>query len=62
MAGSYLLDTNVLIALFADETEVKENLAQAMRSFSHALRSGSFTTERGDRSVPVRISAGLTRW
>jgi tRNA(fMet)-specific endonuclease VapC len=29
MSGRYLLDTNIIIALFADETAVKANLAQA---------------------------------
>jgi tRNA(fMet)-specific endonuclease VapC len=29
MNGRYLLDTNIIIALFADEREVKENLAVA---------------------------------
>ncbi|MEB3181374.1 MAG: type II toxin-antitoxin system VapC family toxin [Nostocaceae cyanobacterium] len=29
MSGRYLLDTNIIIALFADEAVVKNNLAQA---------------------------------
>lgn len=29
MSGRYLLDTNILIALFANETTVQEKLAQA---------------------------------
>lgn len=27
MSGRYLLDTNIIIALFADERDLKENLA-----------------------------------
>ena len=33
MSGRYLLDTNTIIALFADETVVKNNLAQANEVF-----------------------------
>ena len=33
MSGRFLLDTNIIIALFADEEEVKNNLAQANEVF-----------------------------
>lgn len=33
MSGKYLLDTNIVIALFADDTSVKENLAKAEEVF-----------------------------
>ena len=33
MSGRYLLDTNIIIALFADEAVVKNNLAQANEVF-----------------------------
>jgi tRNA(fMet)-specific endonuclease VapC len=33
MSGRYLLDTNIIIALFADDTAVKENLAKAGETF-----------------------------
>ncbi len=33
MSGRYLLDTNIIIALFADDTAVKENLAKAEETF-----------------------------
>jgi tRNA(fMet)-specific endonuclease VapC len=33
MSGRYLLDTNIIIALFADEAIVKNNLAQANEIF-----------------------------
>ncbi|NJM67288.1 MAG: type II toxin-antitoxin system VapC family toxin [Acaryochloris sp. RU_4_1] len=33
MSGRYLLDTNIIIALFADEAIVKSNLAQANEVF-----------------------------
>lgn len=33
MSGRYLLDTNIIIALFADEAVVKNNLAQADEVF-----------------------------
>ena len=33
MSGSFLLDTNIIIALFADEVVVKNNLAQVKELF-----------------------------
>jgi tRNA(fMet)-specific endonuclease VapC len=33
MSGRFLLDTNIVIALFADEATVKDNLAQASEVF-----------------------------
>ena len=33
MSGRFLLDTNIMIALFADEAIAKENLAQASEVF-----------------------------
>lgn len=33
MSGKYLLDTNIIIALFADETRVKNSLDQAKETF-----------------------------
>ncbi len=33
MSGRYLLDTNIIIALFADESFVKDRLAQANEVF-----------------------------
>lgn len=40
MSGKYLLDTSVLIALFANETTVKENLAQASEVFIPSIAVG----------------------
>ena len=40
MSGRYLLDTNILIALFADETAVKEKLAQASEVFIPSIAVG----------------------
>ena len=33
MSGKYLLDTNIIIALFADESEVKNGIFQAEETF-----------------------------
>lgn len=33
MSGKFLLDTNIIIALFADEAAVKNHLAQAEEVF-----------------------------
>jgi tRNA(fMet)-specific endonuclease VapC len=40
MSGRYLLDTSILIALFADEMAVKEKLAQASEVFIPSLAIG----------------------
>jgi tRNA(fMet)-specific endonuclease VapC len=40
MSGKYLLDTCILIALFADETAVKEKLAQASEVFIPSIAVG----------------------
>ena len=40
MSGRYLLDTNVIIALFADENDVKENLATAQEVLISSIAVG----------------------
>lgn len=40
MSGRYLLDTNIIIALFADEVIVKEYLAQADEVFASSIAIG----------------------
>lgn len=40
MSGRYLLDTNIIIALFADEAIVKSNLAQANEVFIPSFSIG----------------------
>jgi tRNA(fMet)-specific endonuclease VapC len=40
VSGKYLLDTNIIIALFADEAEVKSNLAQADEVFIPSIAVG----------------------
>jgi len=40
MSGRYLLDTNIVIALFADEAVVKNNLAQAKEVFLPSIVIG----------------------
>ncbi len=40
MNGKYLLDTNIIIALFADELEVKENLSTAGEVFLSSVAIG----------------------
>ena len=40
MNGSYSLDTNIVIALFADEIEVKESLATANEVFISSITVG----------------------
>jgi tRNA(fMet)-specific endonuclease VapC len=40
MSGRYLLDTNIIIALFADETVVKDSLAQVNEVFLTTIAIG----------------------
>ena len=40
MSGRYLLDTNIIIALFADEAIVKNNLSQADEVFIPSIAIG----------------------
>lgn len=40
MSGRYLLDTNIIIALFADEVAVKNSLAQADEVFIPSIAVG----------------------
>jgi|GEM_PF-46253 len=40
MSGRYLLDTNIVIALFADEAVIKTNLAQASETFIPSIVIG----------------------
>jgi len=40
MSGKYLLDTNIVIALFADEVSVKNALAQAEEVFIPSIVFG----------------------
>ncbi|HEY9872823.1 MAG TPA: type II toxin-antitoxin system VapC family toxin [Candidatus Obscuribacterales bacterium] len=40
MSGRYLLDTNIIIALFADEAVVKNNLAQTDEVFIPSIAIG----------------------
>jgi len=58
MSGSYLLDTNIIIALFADEEAVRNNFAQADAVFipsivvgelCYGARKSARTTENLER-------------
>lgn len=40
MSGRYLLDTNIIVALFAGETTVKDNLAKADEVFVPSIAIG----------------------
>lgn len=40
MSGKFLLDTNIIIALFANETEIIENLARASEVFLPSIAVG----------------------
>jgi predicted nucleic acid-binding protein len=67
MSGRYLLDTSILIALFADETAVKEKLAQASEVFIPSIAVGelyygawkSQITSHSYHPHPVSSSASI---
>lgn len=58
MSGRYLLDTNIVIALFADEAIVKDNLARIHEVFIPSITIGELYY--GARKSG-RIQANLTR-
>jgi len=58
MSGRYLLDTNIIIALFADEAIVKNNLAQANEVFIPTFAIGELCY--GARKSE-RVQANLAR-
>jgi tRNA(fMet)-specific endonuclease VapC len=53
MNGSYLLDTNIVIALFANEVEVKESLATANEVFISSITVGElcYSAKKSTRST-----------
>jgi tRNA(fMet)-specific endonuclease VapC len=78
MSGRYLLDTSILIALFADETLVKEKLAQASEVFIPSIAVGELyygvwksqrrqeniaqVDELVAESVVLSCNVGAARW
>ena len=58
MSGRYLLDTNIVIALFANEAIVKDNLAQANEVFIPSIVIGELCY--GARKSG-RVSANLAK-
>jgi len=52
VSGKYLLDTNIIIALFADEAAVKSNLARANEVFISSIAIGElyYGARRSSRS------------
>ena len=55
MSGRYLLDTNIIIALFADEAGVKANLVGAEEVFIPSVVIGECAMVQGSRAGPRRI-------
>jgi tRNA(fMet)-specific endonuclease VapC len=58
MSGRFLLDTNIVIALFADEAIVKDSLAQASKVFISSFVIGELCY--GARKSG-RVEANLAR-
>lgn len=59
MNGSFLLDTNIVIALFAGDASVMANIAAAEEVFIPAAVIGSCFTERKNQAARRRIHIGL---
>lgn len=55
MNGRYLLDTNIIIALFADGGESKIISRRLMRSLFLTLRSANCASERGNQDGQEKI-------
>ncbi|MEH1934185.1 MAG: hypothetical protein V7L14_10745 [Nostoc sp.] len=53
MNGKYLLDTNIIIALFADEATVKNRLAQTEQVYFSTLYSSPFDLPECENSVAI---------
>lgn len=58
MSGRYLLDTNIVIALFADETAVTEGLAKADEVFASSIVIGELCFGAGRSG---RVKENLAR-
>jgi len=57
MSGKYLLDTNILIALFADEVVVKDHLTQAKEIFIPSIAIGElYYGARKSRQTQANLS------
>jgi hypothetical protein len=64
MSGRYLLDTNIIIALFADEASVRTNLAQADEVFIPSLAIGELyygASTSFNSSTPKRLYSQKTK-
>ncbi len=59
MSGRYLLDTNIIIALFANEAVVKDSLAKADEVFASSIAVGElyFGARKSERA-----KENLARW
>jgi hypothetical protein len=59
VSGKYLLDTNIVIALFAGEQSVLDHLRNAAEVYIPSVVIGSCITEHINPVRPVIISGGL---
>ena len=51
MSGKYLLDTNIVIALFAADESVQKHIASAKEIFVPTTVTGRFFSERLSRRI-----------
>ena len=49
-SGRFLLDTNIIIALFAGESSINEHLQQAEETFLPSIALGNFTLVLGSQA------------
>lgn len=59
MSGRYLLDTNIIIALFADDRAVKQKLTEAEETFVPSIVIGELCYGPENRRECRRISHAL---
>jgi predicted nucleic acid-binding protein len=62
VSGNYLLDTNIVIALFADETAVKDNLAKAEEVFIPSIAIGELCYGAHKSVRAMRYGNGSLLW
>ena len=62
MSGKYLLDTNIIIALFANEAAVLEKLQRAKEIFISNITIVNYITVLKNREELEKIKTVLMSW
>jgi len=62
MSGNYLLDTSVLVELFAKDSNILAKLKEAESTFIPSIALGNYTMGRENLPEPKRISNNWNNW